>query len=151
MQPVANQLFVELQAPADLNGGVTASYFSMKNIGRVSIYVHLGAVSSLADDMTVTLYEATAVAGTGATALDIPRAYTYDAATDVYTAATVATDGTIVANANEVLVLDIDESDLTQGYDCLGITIADPGQADSYGAVYAIGQNLKALESALTD
>jgi len=153
MQLVANQLFVELQAPADLNGGVDTDYFSMKNIIRASIFIHLGAIDSQANTLTVTLYEATAVAGTGEQALDIPRAYKYDATNDIYEAVTVEADGTIDCEANAVYVIDIHESELSvnDNYDCLKVTLDDPGVADSYGCIYAIGNEIKNLATALTD
>jgi len=153
MQLPANIAFVELQAPADLNGGVAASYFSMKNFGRVSIVVNLGAISSLADTITLTLYEATAVAGTGAQTLAIPRCYSYDATTDIYTAVTVETDGTVDCDVSTVYFIDVDESELSanDNYDCLGLALSDPGEAASYGCVFAICNNMKQLATTLTD
>lgn len=153
MQLPANCAFVELQAPADLNGGVTTGFFSMKNYNRANIFIHMGAVPSQAATLTVTLKEAVTVAGGSAQALDVPRCYKWDATTDIYTAVTVETDGTVDVEANSIYVIDVQESELTvnSNFDCLGVEFADPGVSSSYGAIYAILIGPKTLATALTN
>lgn len=148
-----NIAYIILTDPADINGsGIATDYFSMKNFGRVAIVLNVGAVASQGAALTVTLYEAKNIAGASAQALAIPRAYYFDATTDMKTDVTVAGNGTIAVVANRTYVIDVHETELTckNDFDCLKITVADPGVSAIMGAV-AVAYNAKMVKTALTN
>ena len=125
---------VFVAAPANYTGAVgTTEYVSLKDYRRATIKIQTGAWA--AGTAAVTLNEATAVAATGAQALEFEYMYTNAAAvtapTLVKTAVTSDTFNLSVANA--LYLIEIDASELSAGFDCLSVAIASPGaNADFY-------------------
>ena len=153
-QLTANIAYVRLEAPQSAAAALTSDFFSMKNVDRVAIVIDVGAVTSGNDSFYAYLKEATAVAGTSAQVLTIPRAYKYTDSVDLATAVTVENDGSIELEANTTYVIDVLASELTvnSDFDCLGLLISDPGaQTPAILSANAICYNLRQYSTVLTD
>jgi hypothetical protein len=133
-------------APVDLQTAANnGDWVSMKLYGKIAV-IFLSAVGTAADDPTITLQQATAVAGTGAKDLDFTVIHTKQAATDLsstgiytrvtQTAANTFTNGT---SAEEDLIwvieFDADQLDADNGFDCVRATVADIGGNAQLGAL----------------
>jgi hypothetical protein len=154
-----NKLFVEKNQvvsaflPVAMNAGApSVDYVSMKGYGRCAI-VFFKAIGTAGDDPTITLLQATAVAGTSAKALNITRIDKKQAASNLLatgpfttsTAVSPATHDTFSTNTwtnsdlaeqAAVIVIDIkaEDLDIDNGFDCLSFTIADVGTNAQLGA-----------------
>lgn len=123
--------------PADINGDQTGDYVSLKNYDGCLVVV-TKAAGTAGDDISLQLYQATAVAGTGEKALNCIRRIYYKIGTQtgvntfssiaVTTATgdvdTVSVNGSTDLAADSVqalFVLDVRASDLDvdNGFDCL--------------------------------
>jgi len=134
---------VDLQTGAN-NG----DYISLKNAKRVAI-VFTSGVGTAGDDPTLTLQQATSVAGGSVKALNIPTgsAFMKQAATNLAavsawsTAATIATntltnDTSAEQSALWVVELTPDELDVDNGFDCIRATVADIGSNAQPGYLF---------------
>lgn len=135
--------------PVDLNDGANnGDWVSLKNFERCTVVV-VASAGTAANDLTVTLNQATAVAGTGTKALSVidsvatkqGAALSAIAAwTEVtQTAAATYTNGT---NGEEQLLYAIDvlaeQLDVANGFDCLQCSIAQVGAAKIGCALYLL-------------
>lgn len=133
-------------APVDFNdGATTGDYVSLKHYKRCLVVIAYGD-GTAGSDLAYDLYQATAVAGTGAkvlNALSTGRIYTMDAATyAAYAALTVWTEDT-QATADQqwadatngeavgICALEVraEDLDIDGGFDCIRCDVSDPGAA----------------------
>jgi hypothetical protein len=139
-------------SPVNLATAANAGdWISLKNYKSVWIMFH-SAVGTAGEDPTVTLLQASAVAGTGSKALNIntTRIFKKQAATNLTTtgqwssaaAGVTANAWTDGAAAEEDVILaigvDADELDVDNGFDCVSISVADVGTSAQLGAAYYI-------------
>jgi len=126
-------------APATTNGGITASYISLKNAQKAWIVVVLK--QAVGHATAITPKQATAVAGTGAKNFekDLEIWANEDVATSDALIQKAAAKSYTVANTakNKLVVFAIDPAklDTANGFDCIGVSIADSGQATNLASV----------------
>jgi hypothetical protein len=113
----------------------TGAWVSLKNFHRCTIRV-IKAVGTAGEDPVITVQQATAVAGTGAKALNFERVYVKQHATALpatftritQTAANTYTNATL---AEELAIIEIDilpeMLDIDGGFDCVQVSVPDPG------------------------
>lgn len=138
--------------PVDLSAAANAGdWVSLKDYKSVWILFH-SAIGTAGDDPTVTLLQASAVAGTGSKALNIntSRIFKKQAATNLLAvgqwssaaAGVTANAWTDATSAEQELLLaigvDADELDVDNGFDCVSISVADVGTNAQLGAAYYI-------------
>lgn len=156
---MASELFLEKHQvvgairPVDLAGGANAGdWVSLKHYKHAVIIFH-SAIGTAGDDPTVTLLQATAVAGTGSKALNIntKKIFKKQAASNLLSTGTwsdasagVTDNAWTNADAAEqevllVIEVDADELDVDNGFDCISISVADVGAGGAQlGAAYYI-------------
>lgn len=126
-------------APETTNGGVTASYISLKNTQKAWIVVTLK--QAVGHATAITPKQATAVAGTGAKGFDKDLEIWANedvAASDALIQQAAGKSYTVANTAkNKLVVFAIDPAklDTAGGFDCVGVTIADSGQATNLASV----------------
>lgn len=129
-------------------GANTGDWVSMKNYRHCTVMYSQG-VGTAAEPATITLAQATAVAGTGSKALTVTRYYLKSAATDltatgVFTLVTQTAAATVVlgvgANGDKatLVLIEINAEDLDSdgGFDCIQASVADVGTGPTIGAMY---------------
>lgn len=160
--------------PVAMNSGApSVDYVSLKNYGRCAI-VFFKAIGTNGDDPTITLLQATAVAGTAAKALNITRVDKKQAATNLLatgtfvksTSGSPATHDTFSTNTwtnsdlaeqAAVIIIDVkaEDLDIDNGFDCLSFTIADVGTNAQLGCALFILHEPRypkeTLDSAIVD
>jgi hypothetical protein len=155
------------------NPGATSDYVSMKGYGRCAIVFFKG-VGTNGDDPTLTLSQATAVAGTSAKALNITRVDKKQAATNLLSTGTFTTSTTTsvashdtfstntwtnsdLAEQAAMVVIDVkaEDLDIDGGFDCIILNVSDVGTNAQLGCLFYYlhePRNSKAtLESAIVD
>ena len=119
---------VNALAPVDIGGAAkTSDYFSMANYAHATIIVTCGAVTNAA---TITLFESDDLAGNATTAIDFKYAQETTAAGDTLGALAWvgATTGISTGTNNGTIhVIEIDASQLTDGYPCLVVKTTNAG------------------------
>lgn len=130
--------------PIDLGSARSSDIISLKNHGRCAIVFYKEA-GSASEDPTLTLLQATSVAGSSSKALScITEIWTKQGtltSTGTWTKTTQAAANTYVnltASENEAIwVIDIqaDSLDVDNGFDCIQVTIADAGSTNQMGAL----------------
>jgi hypothetical protein len=141
--------------PADVcvGGCATSDYVSLKGYERLVILFYKAA-GTAGDDPTITLDQATAVAGTGTKVLTVVDKYwvktgaalnaigTFTKTTQ--TAATTVAGSATSAEEQAIYGIEItpDQLDVGGGFDCVRATVADPGNAGTqYGCLlYLLGK-----------
>lgn len=160
--------------PVAMNTASNAGdWVSLKNYFRCAV-VFFKAVGTAGDDPVITLEQATAVAGTGAKALNITRVDKKQAATNLLavgtftksTAASPASHDTFSTNTwtnsdlaeqAAIVVIDIDATDLdiANGFTCIRATVGDVGTNAQLGAMLYLLHDPKnsqeTLDSAIVD
>jgi len=128
-------------------------FVSLKNYERVAI-VFMKGIGAAGEDPTITVQQATAVAGTAAKALNFTRAHKKQHATALPGAWTLVEQAsgntfthTDLAEELAVVMIDIkaEDLDVDGGFDCVGASVADVGSTAQlavlfyilYGAKYA--------------
>ena len=130
--------------PVDMQSGANAGdWVSLKNYRKVAIVLFKG-VGTAGDDPTLTLQQATAVAGTGAKDLTFTTIYKKQGTLSAIgqwtkvtqTAATSYTDATS-AEAAAIWVVEVNAEDLdvANGFDCVQASVADVGSNAQLGAL----------------
>lgn len=136
------------------NPGAVSDYVSMKGYGRCAIVFFKG-VGTAGDDPTLTLSQATAVAGTSAKALNITRVDKKQAATNLLstgtfttsTSASPATNDTFSTNTwtnselaeqAAMVVIDVkaEDLDIDGGFDCIICNVGDVGTNAQLGCLF---------------
>lgn len=131
--------FIPVDMSAAANSG---DYVSLKGYERVTVLFYK-AVGTAGDDPTITLQEATAVAGTGVQDLaKISKVYvkqgtltsvgTFTVTTQA--AAATYTDATS-AEVAAIWAFDVKAEDLSEGFDCIRCTVADVGTNAQLGCM----------------
>ncbi len=140
--------------PASLDAGATTGdYVCLKDAHSV-VFVMWSGVGTAGDDFTVSFFQATDVAGTGAKDLAPPTGSTFvkQAATNHATTGqfsdgsddiAATNDWTNATNAEQVVLLVVEvqasELDADGGFDCVRMDIDDPGaNAQAGGAMYIL-------------
>jgi hypothetical protein len=126
---------VNILPPVDINGGaVVSDYFEMALYQHASIIITIGAGGAAS---TVTLEESTTNAGAATTAIGFDYYAETTAAGDTLGArTTVANTGFATAVANNITyVIEVDASELTDGYPYLVLKMSNPGTATVASAV----------------
>lgn len=143
------------------NPGPTSDWVSMRDYSRVT-FIFIKAAGTAGDDPTISLKQATAVAGTSSKALALNTIYKKQAATNLFavgaftksTAASSASNDTFVeasgtwtnsdlAEQVAIVVLDVraEELDNDNGFDCVQVSIADVGTNAQLGTmIYLMGE-----------
>ncbi len=128
--------------PKDTTGAAqVGDYISLKNYQHVTIVILQGAWA--AGTSAVTLVQATDVAASGEKALAFTKRWTKVGVTGTTFVETAVTANTFdlpnVANTINVLEIDADMLDVTNGFDCLALKTASPGaNADLVTALYIL-------------
>lgn len=128
----------------------TGDWVSLKNYRHLTILFMQG-VGTAAEPATITVSQATAVAGTGTKALNFTAWYKKSAATDLtatglftkvtQTAANTAVIGVGAEGDKATLVLiDFNDEDLDveNGFDCVQASVADVGTGPAIGCLFYI-------------
>jgi hypothetical protein len=130
--------------PVDLSGGANAGdWVSMKGYGHIAV-VLFKAAGTAGDDPTLTIEQATAVAGTGNKALNFTDIYakqgtltsvgtftkTTQSAANTYTDATSAE-----IQAIWVVEFDAEDLDVSGGFDCVQAAVGDVGTNAQIGCL----------------
>jgi len=135
--------------PVDLQTGANnGDWVSLKNASKVIAFFH-SAIGTAGDDPTVTVNQATAVAGTSSKALNIDsdKVFKKQAATSLASTGSWAAGATVATNtwtdtdsaeqetlvAIEILAAELDADN---DFDCVQITVADVGSNAQLGAAY---------------
>lgn len=138
-----NQL-VEGWPIVDLKTGAnTGDWVSLKNYHHVAI-VFFSAVGTAGDDPTLTVLQASDVAGTGSKALTFTTIYRKQAATSLastgtWTATTQSAANTYTNDTSAeqdliwVVEFDADQLDVDNGFNCVSATVADIGNNAQLG------------------
>lgn len=132
--------------PVDLKTAANAGdYVSLKNYRHVDI-VFIAAAGDAAEPPTITLEQASAVAGTGVKALAIPRGVYIKDGADLQTigtftkvAATTSNTYALAAgNTQKIVVIPLNAEDLDAdgGFDCLRASVADVGAVAQLGTLF---------------
>lgn len=129
---------VEGFPPVDLQTGANnGDYVSLENYKHVAV-VFVSGIGTPGDDPTLTIQQASDVAGTGAKALNFTEIFRKQAATSLAstgvwtrTTQTAANTYTNATSAEEALIwvveFDADMLDVDNGFDCIRGTVADVG------------------------
>lgn len=150
----SNALFVEQAqivagfVPVNLATAANAGdWVSMKGFSRCTV-VFFAAAGTAGDDPTLTIEQATAVAGTGNKALNFTRLDVKQgadlAAIGAFTAVTQSAANTYTeatsAEAQKIWVVDIkaDDLDADNGFDCIQASISDVGSNAQLGCLLYI-------------
>jgi len=145
--------------PVDLQTGANAGdWVNMENYGRCAV-VFFAAVGTAGDDPTLTLLQATDVAGTGSKAVTFTRVDHKQGAdleavgqfTEVsQTAANTYTDATS-AEILKIWVVDImaEDLDIDGGFSCLNAAVADVGLNAQLGCMLYMLHDPRIVTAAL--
>lgn len=125
---------VNILPPVDVNGGANSDVFSMKGYAHASIIVTIGVSSGVG---AITVEECDDFTPTASTAIAFSYYKEETAAGDTLTTKQSATTAgfTPSANDNITYVIEIDASELTDGYPNLRVAFATPGAACLVSAV----------------
>lgn len=150
---VENAQIVEAVHPQGGGSAITGDYISMKKVGHVTVLCNINQTT--ADTIAITIEQATAVAGTGSTAITkaVPIFLVADAATtDVWVAQTAAVSYTTTAATKAKMVaFEIDAEDLDAGYDCLTVKFGASDSANIVAAQYICGMLRYGPSSVIAD
>lgn len=135
-------------APASMAGAaLNLPWISLKNYAHVAV-VLIKAAGAVGEPPTITLQQATAVAGTGAKALSVVNRVDVKSGADIttigqFTKVTQAAAATYVpaaGNTQAIYVIEFDSDllDLANGFDCFRATIASVGATSQIGALLYI-------------
>lgn len=127
---------VNILPPQSIAGAVAADIFSMENYAHATIIVTAGATN--ADAGNITLEECDDFTPTTDTAIDFYYYAEETAAGDTLGARTKAVAATgidVSANDNITYIIEVDASQLTDGYPCLELKWSAPGGATLVSAV----------------
>lgn len=139
---LAEYINIIANPPVNLaTAGQAELFVSLKFYERATVLVHKAAGG--AEHGTITLRQASAIAGTSAKAINFT---TYHKKTSVAALETVGTWTrvdvsatnviTLVGDSEEIYMIDVpgDAFDVTNGFDCLGVALSDPGATAQWGS-----------------
>lgn len=124
---------VPLLRPQTASTALTSDTFCMADWAHATLIVEGGAGSGT----TVTLYEATSFANSGATAIGFKYAQEETVDGDTLDAAltTAGTTGASVGTSNVFLVIELDAAELSDGYQYVTLNTSDPGTSRLLSAI----------------
>jgi len=145
-------------SPVDIDAeATTGDYVSMKNYNHCTIILTLGVTGAAS---SITVQQATSVAGTSAKNLTVTEMYANEAVgTNDTLVTTAVTSNTFDTSTDDglmyVIEVDAAELDLANGFDCLALACSDPG-AETFGScVYVMSEPRyeagDAMPTAITD
>jgi len=153
-----SQIVVGL-VPYDMSlGAGSGDYISLKNYRHVAV-VFLKDAGTASENATITLQQASDVAGTGVKSLNFTEYYLKDGTqtgvgTFTKTSQTAAATVTATGANEQLLVVEFDGDDLDvdNGFDCIRATISDAGSTTAaYGTLlYILSQARYPSEPALS-
>ena len=133
--------------PLDLQTARTGEWVSMKNYNHLSVVLYKAA-GTAGDDVTITMAQATVVAGTDTKALTFTDIWTKEATALTtatawtHTAQTAAATYTTTTNAEVqaiwVIEFDAEDLDAANNFDCVNAATGDVGSNAQLGAVLYI-------------
>ena len=126
---------VNITPPIDINGaGATSDYFNVKGASHVSIICQLGVTGAAT---TITVEESDDASGSNTTAIAFTSYAEETAGGDTLTGPTATTSSGITGSTNDgvMYVIEIDASQLTDGFPYLVVKASDPSAATLYSAV----------------
>lgn len=137
--------FCGLIQPVNLaTAGAAAVYLAMKGYHKVILYFQKAA-GAVGEPPTITLTQATSIAGAGAKALNFDTIYlkSGDPTAPDFTKTAKTNNNTYApaaGNTDDVyaIVIDSDKLDVTNGFDCIGVAISDPGATAQLCSVGAL-------------
>lgn len=124
---------VQLFAPKTTNAALTSQVVTLKGAIRATITLHFTQAVGFAS--VPTLKQATDIAAGTNAAGPTSRIWANEdtAATDTLVSQTAAASYTVAADIkNKMVVFEIDPATLTDGYDCVYVTIATSSQATNF-------------------
>lgn len=124
---------VQLFAPKTTNATLTSQVVSLKGAVRATITLHF--TQAVGHATTPTLKQATDIAAATNAAGPVSRIWANEdtATSDALVEKTAAASYAVAADAkNKVVVIEVDPAALTDGYDCIYITIATSAQATNF-------------------
>ena len=137
-------------------GAITGDYISLKNAAHVTVLVHIKQAT--ADQVAITIEQATAVAGTGSKAIakTVPIYLVADTATsDAWVRQTDAVAYTTSTAAKSKLVafeINAEDLDVAGGFDCLTVKTAASHATNLTSAIYVLSDLRYGSEkTAITD
>ena len=137
-------------APIDINGvGPDSDVWSMENYSHCSIIVQLGVTGGAT---TITVEECDDFTPHNSTAIAFYNSAEVTAAGDTLGARTAATSSGITGSTNDgvMYVIEIDASELTDGYPNLRVRFSDPTEATVVSAVAILSGSRYATEASPT-
>lgn len=138
---IENAQIVEAIHPQTGGSAITGDYISLKKAGHVTVLCHINQAN--AATTAITIEQATAVAGTGSTAITktVPIYLVADCATsDLWVKQDDAVSYTTSATLKHKLVaFEIDAEDLDTGYDCITVKFGASNAANIVAAQYICG------------
>lgn len=126
---------VNIIPPVDINGaGASSDVFSLKNHQHATIILTLGVTGAAS---TVTLKECDDFTPSNSTAIAFSYYQETTAAGDTLSTKQSATTAGFATSTNDSItyVIEIDASQLTDGYPCLQLVLTDPSAATLVSAV----------------
>ena len=140
--------------PIDTTGAAQAGdYYSLANYQHLTLIIQQGAWAG--GTPAVTLKQATDVAGTSEKALSFNKRWTQVALTGTgYTQTAVVSDTfnlPAVANTTNILEIDAQDLDASNGFDCVRLAIASPGANADLISVTAILSQPRFAQASMPD
>lgn len=133
-----NTHIVNILPPIDINGGANSDVFSLRDASHVSIITQIGVSAST--PVTITVEECDDFTPANSTAIAFKYAQETTANGDTLGSLTNATTAGITTSENDNIfyVIEVDAEDLTEGYPCVRLVVADPGSSVIASAVAVI-------------
>ncbi len=134
--PFSHKLVNVSLGPVTTNGGITTDVVSLKNAVRATFIVSL--TQAVGHATAIALKQATDVAAGTNAAGPTSKIWANEdvAASDTLAAQTDAASYTVTANVKKKqIVIEVDPAALTDGYDCVYLTLSDSSQATNFANV----------------
>jgi len=128
---------VQGTSPVTTNGGVTGDYVSLKNAVKCTVVVNL--TQAVGHATVLSISESPLVSGDGSQAMTATQKVWQNAdvaASDALVKAADAASVTVAADVkHKQIVMEIDPSKLTAGYDCIAAVLSDSSQATNFASI----------------
>lgn len=137
--PFTHKIVSLSQGPVTTNGAITSDVISLKNAIRATVIVDL--TQAVGHASVVSVRQATAVDGVTNAAGPVCQAWLNEdvASSDTLVKQTDAAAITVTNNIKKKqIVFEIDPAALTDGYDCVYVTVGDSSQATNFANITAL-------------
>ena len=141
--------------PPQAGAAITGDYISLKQANHVAVMVTINQAN--AATVAITIEQATDVSGTSSKALakDVPIYLTADAATsDIPARQTNGVAYTTTADVKQKVVvfeIDVEDLDVTNGFDCITVKTGASNAANITSAMYLVGGTRYSGKSVIVD